>query len=62
MKTMNFTEDQVVMYCEMTYPLGRTGYLSDIPKAVEFLASDNSSFITGINMAVDGGALIAKNC
>jgi NAD(P)-dependent dehydrogenase (short-subunit alcohol dehydrogenase family) len=32
------------------------GNPSDIAKAVSFLASDDSSFITGIEFFVDGGA------
>lgn len=36
-------------------PLGRFGMPDDIAKAVVFLASDDSSFITGIELFVDGG-------
>jgi len=38
-----------------TIPLGRLGDPDDIAKAVVFLASDDSSFITGIELFVDGG-------
>jgi NAD(P)-dependent dehydrogenase (short-subunit alcohol dehydrogenase family) len=38
------------------YPLGRIGEPSDIADAALFLASDASRFITGHNLAVDGGA------
>ena len=38
-----------------TTPLGRVGEPDEIAKAVSFLASDDASFITGIEMAVDGG-------
>jgi len=60
MKDISFTEEQAMMYCEMAYPLGRVGYVNDIAHAIEFLASDEASFITGVNMPVDGGALIAR--
>jgi NAD(P)-dependent dehydrogenase (short-subunit alcohol dehydrogenase family) len=38
-----------------TIPLGRIGSPEDVAKVVSFLASDDSGFITGIELYVDGG-------
>ncbi len=37
-------------------PLGRTGTPDEIAKAVVFLASDDASYINGVELFVDGGA------
>jgi NAD(P)-dependent dehydrogenase (short-subunit alcohol dehydrogenase family) len=38
-----------------TIPMGRMGTAEEIAKAALFLASDDSSFVTGIELFVDGG-------
>jgi len=38
-------------------PMGRLGDPDEVARAMLFLASDDASFITGIDLAVDGGAL-----
>ena len=40
-------------------PLGRRGEPDDIARAVEFLISDNASYITGQTLAVEGGFSLA---
>jgi NAD(P)-dependent dehydrogenase (short-subunit alcohol dehydrogenase family) len=39
-------------------PLGRAATPDDVAKAMLFLASDEAAFITGVNLAVDGGRTI----
>jgi NAD(P)-dependent dehydrogenase (short-subunit alcohol dehydrogenase family) len=50
------SEDQIKASLVAGIPLGRMGNPDEVAKAVLFLASDDSSFITGIELFVDGGA------
>jgi len=52
-----YTEEDLQALAEET-PLERIGTPADVAKAVAFLASDNSSFITGQNIVVDGGFIL----
>lgn len=36
-------------------PLGRVGQASEVAKLAAFLASDDAAFITGAEIAIDGG-------
>jgi NAD(P)-dependent dehydrogenase (short-subunit alcohol dehydrogenase family) len=47
--------DQFRLKMASSIPLGRFGKPEEIAKAVVFLACDDSSYITGIELAVDGG-------
>ena len=38
-----------------TIPMGRMGEPEEVAKVALFLASDDSSFVTGIELFVDGG-------
>jgi 3-oxoacyl-[acyl-carrier protein] reductase len=55
--TRCFAEDVIADICEET-PLLRAGTPEDVAAAVLFLASDESSFITGQVLCVDGGRCI----
>jgi NAD(P)-dependent dehydrogenase (short-subunit alcohol dehydrogenase family) len=47
--------DQFKNYIVNTVPMGRMGSPDEIAKVVSFLASNESSYITGIELFVDGG-------
>jgi NAD(P)-dependent dehydrogenase (short-subunit alcohol dehydrogenase family) len=47
--------DQFTARAAEVTPLGRTGSPDEIAKSVSFLASDDASYITGIELFVDGG-------
>ena len=56
--SLGMTEEQIKQYADSVVgeiPLGRTGTLDEVAKVVAFLASDESSYVTGIELFVDGG-------
>lgn len=48
--------DNVIEHAKSATPFGRLGTSEEIANAVMFLASNESSFITGTELFVDGGA------
>lgn len=50
-------QDRLVTDLGHGIPLGRIGYPEDIAAAAVYLASDESAWVTGSNIVVDGGAL-----
>jgi NAD(P)-dependent dehydrogenase (short-subunit alcohol dehydrogenase family) len=46
---------ELLDYLASTVPLGRVGTSEEIARSVLYLASDDSSYVNGIELAVDGG-------
>jgi NAD(P)-dependent dehydrogenase (short-subunit alcohol dehydrogenase family) len=59
-ETLDWTKEQfeeIKAGITKTIPLGRWAYSEEIAKAAVFLASDESSYVAGIELFVDGGAV-----
>lgn len=55
----NDEEKQLFDEYKNKYPVGRVGIPSDCSAAIAYLASEQASFMTGILLPVDGGAIVA---
>ena len=56
--SLGMTQEQIDQFVQSAIPgipLGRPGTTDEIAKAVSFLASDDSSYVNGIELFVDGG-------
>ena len=49
------TEEGLRAMLTERHPIGRLGTAEDIAKGILFLASDDSAFITGSELVIDGG-------
>ena len=54
-----FTKDQVRTQVAAGTPLRREGRASEVADAVAYLASDESSFMTGVNLDINGGLVFS---
>ena len=54
-----FTKDQVRSNVAAGTPLKREGQASEVADAVAYLASDESSFVAGVNLDVNGGLIFS---
>lgn len=50
--------DKMIEQTKAMHPIERVGCTKDCVNAVAFLAHENASFITGINLPVDGGIIL----
>ena len=51
---------QVLDEMSMGIPMGRLGRIEEVGELAAFLASDESSYITGIGVVIDGGATLPE--
>jgi len=52
---MGVSDNEATELVTMLHPLGRLGVPEDVANAVVFLASEDSAFVTGAEIVIDGG-------
>lgn len=52
--------DDFKQYMSLSVPMGRSGNQGELDSAAVFLSSEESSYVTGVNLPVDGGWSSAK--
>jgi len=48
-------ERQILEHVRSGHPMGRMGQAEEIARGIRFLASDDSAFMTGAELVIDGG-------
>jgi NAD(P)-dependent dehydrogenase (short-subunit alcohol dehydrogenase family) len=54
-------DEKVRAALERRTPLGRVGTVEDVSAVIAFLCSDMASYVTGVNLAVDGGSVLPSS-
>jgi len=57
---MGLTPEQGVKRLSRDIPLGRLGKPDDVAWAAVYLASDESAFVTGVTLPIDGGHMAGR--